>query len=127
VRPRITGPRTCSSCGPPPRFHVDTGAFLLYAVELAGSPDLMVSRSGRGRDNYFFGGDADEAFATGPCWHVPATVWHRLRRRPLLYYRVIAVDPVAGTSHPSVADDHLQLLPSIQVWPVPDAEAQERA
>lgn len=121
MRPTITGPTAWPHCGPPPTFRVDAGD-LLYAVELASSTQLMVSLSGRTCDNYFFGGDAIDAFATGPSWQVSGPVWLRLRAGLLLYYRVIAVDQVAGTSQPSVEDDHLELLPAVRVrrplgWP----------
>ena len=127
MRPTIIGPPACAAGGPPPQFHVDTAGLLLFMVELAGSPDLMVDLTGRTQDNYFFGGETDNVFATGTCWRVPVAVWHLLRRSEFVYYRVIAVDQVSGTSRPSVEDDHLDQLPAIRVAPTPTVTVYERA
>lgn len=107
---------------------------MLYAVELAGSRPLMASLEGRTRYNYFYGGEPDNAFTTGPNWCVATLAWEQLRAAPFLYYRVVAVDLASGTSRPSVADDQLHLLPSIRVewtWPATgcdrgSADRQER-
>jgi hypothetical protein len=129
VRPTIIGPPTCRAADPPPGFRIDT-AGLLYMVELAATGSLMATVPGRTRDNYFFGGDSDNAFATGPFWCVPPPVWARLRRTRILYYRVVAIDQSSGTSCLSVADDNLQTLPSITVEDAPSgddrADRQER-
>jgi hypothetical protein len=117
VRPTIIGPATCPAGGPPPQFRVDTAELLLYLVELAGSRELMAGLAGRTPDNYFFGGEAGNVFATGTWWRVPGSVWRRLCRSEIMYYRVVAVDPLRGTSNPSVEDDSLEHLPAVRIAP----------
>lgn len=115
VKPTIAGPATWRAGGPPPRFTVDTGGLPLYMVELAAARHLMESIVDRTQHNYFYGGDADSVFATGPCWSVPGDAWECLGHLPVLYYRVIAFDQVTGVSELSVDDQHLIMLPSLVV------------
>lgn len=115
MRPSIVGPRRCPPAGPSPYFVVDTAGASLYVVELARSPGLMAALEGRTQDTYFFGGGADNVFATGPCWRVPPRAWERLCRAHVLYYRVVVLGGSGSVSLPSVEDDHLDLLPTIRM------------
>ena len=115
VKPTISGPATWPANGPPPRFTVDAVGLPLYMVELAASRHLMRSIVDRTPRNYFYGGDADNVFATGPCWSMPGEVWERLGRLPVLYYRVVVLDQASGSSELSVDDQHLTMLPAMVV------------
>jgi hypothetical protein len=115
VRPTIVGPAAWPALGPPPSFTVDTAGRALYLVELAAARCLMTRLAHRTCDNYFFGGDAESVFATGPGWCVPARAWARLRGARLLFYRVVAFDQAACTSQMSVDDQNIDRLPSMVV------------
>lgn len=114
MQPKILGPAVWPAAGPPPEFTVEPG-MLLFMVELAAARCLMTSVDDRTPDNYFFGGEEEGVFATGPGWHVPAEVWDRLCHTPVLYYRVIAVDQSGGVSALSVGDENLDALPEMVV------------
>jgi hypothetical protein len=82
-------------------------------VELAADRRLMTSVTGRSPDNYFYGGEDENVFATGPAWTMPRQVWSRLARLRLVYYRVVAFDHTLTVSAPSVGDDHLDAVPIV--------------
>ena len=115
---RISGPLTCRVTDPPPRFVVEAGRAVLFMVELAAARHLMTSIADRTLDNYHYGGDLDGGFAVGKEWSMPQEVWGRLCRLPLLFYRVVAFDQVAGESTLSVDDRDLHLLPVLRLQPL---------
>ena len=115
MRPTIVGPAAWPAVAPPPRFVVYTGDAALFMVELAVDPSLMGDVGRRTQDNYFYGGDADSAFATGRLWCVPGAAWVRLGRSQALYYRVVTFEDSSGVSAVSVDDGHLDTLPCLTV------------
>jgi hypothetical protein len=121
VRPTIVGPPSWPADGSPPRFHVDTAGRPLYMVELATDPHLMSIVADRTAHNYFYGGDGDNVFATGPGWCVPTATWAHLQHAGVLYYRVVTFDHTSGNSELSVDDHQLDALPLVVVQdPGPD-------
>ncbi len=113
MRPSITCPTVWPVRWGPLAFTVDPAGSPLYMVELAAERTIMASVAGRTPDNYFYGGEADNVFATGPAWTVPRPVWARLARLRLVYYRVVAFDHTLTVSAPSVEDDDLDAVPIV--------------
>ncbi|MDN5858641.1 MAG: hypothetical protein L0H84_08445 [Pseudonocardia sp.] len=113
MRPTITCPTVWPVRWGPLAFTVDPAGSPLYMVELAADRLLMTSVAGRTPDNYFYGGEDRDVFATGPVWTVPRPVWCRLARLDLVYYRVVAFDHTLTVSAPSVDDDRLDTVPIV--------------
>lgn len=111
--PSITCPTVWPVRWGPLAFTVDPAGSPLYMVELAADRRLMTSVAGRSQDNYFYGGEDENVFATGPHWTVPRQVWVRLARLRLVYYRVVAFDHTLTVSAPSVDDDRLGAVPIV--------------
>ncbi|MGI5128277.1 hypothetical protein ACQEVB_15810 [Pseudonocardia sp. CA-107938] len=113
MRPSITCPAVWPVSWGPLSFVVDSAGSPLYMVELAADRRLMTSVAGRSPDNYFYGGEEENVFATGPHWTVPGRVWARLSGLRLVYYRVVAFDHTLTVSAPSVTDDRLDAVPIV--------------
>jgi hypothetical protein len=122
VRPRIVGPASWPAAGSPPEFAVDADGLPFWMVEMATTRSLMESVDHRCAENYYYGGDSEGVFGTGPRWTLPPQAWQRFGPSGVLYYRVVAFDQGdCGAWGISVDDEHLDELPQLVVrewtWP----------
>jgi hypothetical protein len=116
VHPRISGPVRWPAAGHPPQFTVDTGGLPFWMVEMAAAHGLMRSTENRSPENYYYGGEVEGVFGTGPRWCPPPQAWRRLGPAGVLYYRVVAFDQGGcGAWGISVDDEHLDELPRLLV------------
>ena len=86
-RPSMTGPSSAARSGPPPRFSIDPGTNMFFAVEFAARRELFDAQSAHPANEYYASWE-DTQLMSERAYQMPQAIWDRLKNNARLFFRV---------------------------------------